>query len=882
MSRLLAAILVALLPVGSAIGAACQSNANGNWNAAGTWNSCNGTTPQPTDTVLIRGGNTVTMNTIATVASLQVGSTTGNNTSTLQFAAGSQLTVNGTVILSGNNGNRGGVTNMTAGGTLIVNASPAFDLGSGTVSWVPGAGTVILTATNALPYSAGVFDSFNHLSIASGITTLGGNTTITGNLTVDGVLDGTFAINLTGNGTTIGGTGAITNTGTVTITNNKTVLGTASLSIAAPVTVSTGTTTNNGSLCLGLSGGVCPSVTGDTLTVTGTFANAGTLTTSSAISVGGSFSNTGTVTSSDTATGVAGAGSFTNGANSTLNIEGPLSVTTFTATAAGNTVNYTGSAAQSVRATSYFNLTLSGSRAGSVTLPNGGTVNVAGTFNPSATFSSGGYVIAGNTINFNGTGAQSIPAFNYSSLTISGARTTNSVTLAGSGTIGIAGVFSTTATFTTGGYVITGSTVDFNGVGAQTVPAFSYNNLTLSGARTINALTLANGGTINVAGVFSPTATFSTGGYVVTNNTVNFNGSGAQTIPAFNFNSLTISGARTTNSVTLVSGGTIGVAAAFSATATFTTGGYVITGNTVNFNGTGAQTVTAFNYNNLTISGARAANNVTLANGGTVGIAGTFAPSATFTTGGYVVTNNTVEYNGAAAQTLNAFSFAGLRINNSNGLTLSAGNATVSGTLTLTSGVVTTGANTVITTASCAAPSVSRTSGHIAGRLQKTIPTGSTSCTCELGGATAAVYTPVVSSYSTVTTGGNVLASVTGSDHASLSGSGIDNTKSVNRYWTLATPVTGALPSAAAGNTYSVVFTFVAGDLDAGAATGSFVIKRYSASTWSSVTVGSKTATSTQGTGLLLASGYGDFALGEAANSNFAREKQFIYSRELY
>jgi hypothetical protein len=417
------------------------------------------------------------------------------------------------------------------------------------------------------------------------------------------------------------------------------------------------------------------------------------------------------------------------------------------------------------------------------------------------------------------------------------------------------------------------------------VPAFNYNNLTLSGIRTgANNVSLVNGGTVGVAGTFSPIATFGTGGYVVTGNTVNYNGTGAQTITAFNYNSLTISGARTTNSVTLPSGATVGVAGTFSPAATFTTGGYAIAGSIVNYNGTGAQTVAAFNYNHLTLSGARTgANNVTLVNGGTVGIAGTFSPIATFGTGGYVVTGNTVEYNGSAAQTLNVFSFANLKVNNASGLTLSAGNATVSATLTFTSGVVTTtGTNTVITTASCATPSVLRVSGHISGRLQKAIPTGNSSCVFELGGSSAATYTPVTTTYSNIVIAGNILGSVTSADHPSLSGSGIDTAKSVNRYWGLGSPVTLPLPSAPAGNTYSAVFTFVAGDLDAGAATGAFLIRRYSGGTWSTVTAGTRTGTTTQGTGLLLTTGYGDFALGEAANTNFGRERQFIYSREQY
>ena len=96
-------------------------------------------------------------------------------------------------------------------------------------------------------------------------------------------------------------------------------------------------------------------------------------------------------------------------------------------------------------------------------------------------------------------------------------------------------------------------------------------------------MTLVNGGTIGVAGNFSPTATFAGGNYVVTNNTVDFNGTGAQSVGApFNFNNLTISGNKGGFAITLASG-TIGIAGTFSPAATNNT--YVTTGNTVNFNG---------------------------------------------------------------------------------------------------------------------------------------------------------------------------------------------------------------------------------------------------------------------------------------------------------
>ena len=389
---------------------------------------------------------------------------------------------------------------------------------------------------------------------------------------------------------------------------------------------------------------------------------------------------------------------------------------------AGSTVNFDG-ASQSVPAFNYNNLTISGS--GTTTLASSGTIGVAGTFTPGG----GAFTNTGSTVNFNGAN-QTVPAFNYNNLTVSGSGTT---TLASSGTIGVAG------TFTPGGgaFTITGSTVNFDGTGAQTVPAFNYNNLTSSSS---GARTLASSGTIGVAGTFTP----GTNTYTSTGSTVNFDGSTAQTVPVatsnLNFNNLelnntsgaTLNAAITTTNVTgnvqvqsgtlnnggfaiagnatmtfsvaanptfilsgttsafptgfgtvtldpastvnytgsgtqtiaaqsygnltssntariLASSGTIGIAGTF----TPGTAAYTSTGSTVNFDGTTAQTVPepSGGYNNLTISGAyTGTNSVTLVNGGTIGVAGTFSATATFTTGGYVITGNTVNFDGTGAQ----------------------------------------------------------------------------------------------------------------------------------------------------------------------------------------------------------------------------------------
>jgi hypothetical protein len=348
------------------------------------------------------------------------------------------------------------------------------------------------------------------------------------------------------------------------------------------------------------------------------------------------------------------AGARTLASSGTVGVAGTFTPGANSYTVTGSTVDYNGSGAQSLPSgfTSYNNLTVSGARGGaSVTLP-AVSVGVAGAFTPSATAVS--YVKTGNTLDFNGAGAQTVPAFAYNNLTSSnaGART-----LASSGTVGVAGTFTPGAN----SYTVTGSTVDFNGAGAQTVPAFAYNNLTSSNA---GARTLASSGTVGVAGTFTPGAN----AYTVTGSTVDVNGAGAQTVSAFAYNNLTSSNA---GARTLASSGTVGVAGTFTPGAN----SYTVTGSTVAFNGAGAQTIPAFGYNNLTSSNA---GGRTLASSGTVGVAGTFTPGAN----SYTVTGSTVEYNGSSAQILPAAftTYDNLTINNPAGATGFAG-LTVQGTL---------------------------------------------------------------------------------------------------------------------------------------------------------------------------------------------------------
>jgi hypothetical protein len=319
-------------------------------------------------------------------------------------------------------------------------------------------------------------------------------------------------------------------------------------------------------------------------------------------------------------------------------------------TITGNTFDFNGVGTQTVALFNYNNLTISGNRGlAIVTLP-AGTIAVAGTFNPSAT--NVVYSKTGNLFDFNGAGAQSVAAFNYNDLTISGNRGGGAITLA-SGNIGVAGIFNPSATNNT--YTTTGNTMIFNGTALQSVPAFAFNGLTLNNAAGANlggavavnaALTLTSGALGVGTNTLTLNAAVSTGGGTLTSSatgTVNYNqgSNGQATVLAANYGNLTFSNFNKT----LASSGTIGIASVFTpGTAT----GHTVTGSTINFSGAGSQNIPGFTYNNLTSSGAGVARILDPVN--TIKIAGVFTPGTDI----YTITGSTIEYNGSASQTLPA------------------------------------------------------------------------------------------------------------------------------------------------------------------------------------------------------------------------------------
>lgn len=593
-----------------------RSAATGSWATNTTWQmSANGggtwaaATRVPgslaNDTVLVQNAHTITLNTSPAnpLATLTIGTgtsgilTIGNNTTVRT------ISVNGDITVSA--GGRVQIPNSTVthqlniGGNLIVNG--IFDLardanslcnatfngaGSQTIS---GTGTttefntITVSAVNVvlarnlsvvgnMALTAGIFDLNNftaNRTVAGGSATVGANTTLR--------IAGTNSLPINYTTFTIDASSTVEYYGTAQ-TINAVTYGNLIITGSGTKSTPTGTTTTivTGDFTLGI-GNVYEQAVGavSTITMNGTTnTNDGTL---------GSISNPfNTITvgndagdvlvnnnSINVSTDLSGTGTLTQGTNSTLNIGGTSTIAVLNATATGNTIEYDGTGAQTIRAVNYYNLTISGARTiNNVTLSNTGVIGIAGTFSASASFTSGEYIMTGSTINFNGSGMQTVPSFRYHHLQTStgGTKTAGgNLQIYGTLTIGMSSSFDAASTIDTiygdwinnGTFFTSGSIIVFAG----STPA------AISGVTTFTTL-VANKSAQNTSITLNDNV--SAGTLVMTTGTINTG-----------LNSITMTSARTGNGIIF---GTITRTHTFSANASYEFEGPY---NTINFDNTG-------------------------------------------------------------------------------------------------------------------------------------------------------------------------------------------------------------------------------------------------------------------------------------------------------
>ncbi len=372
----------------------------------------------------------------------------------------------------------------------------------------------------------------------------GGWTATTSAMAIDGVLTitagnyDTGAVNNTVTGaTSVTGTLTISSTtGTKTFTGNVTINSSGTWNETAAEDIEfAGDLTNNQTFTAstgvhtfsGTSKALAGTLSIPNTTVTGTLTNNGTLTVSTALS---------------------GSGTLTQGASDTLNIGGTSGITTLTATASGNTVNYTSTGAgQTVKATTYHHLGID--KSGQTATLGGNT-----TLNGDLTITAGTLQLS--TLDFTVTGASSITG------TLNDNSATGTNLFIGAVTVNNGGTWTTTndPAFTFRGGLTVNSTSTFtSGSGTYT---FNTNAQTVAGTQTYTITNVQND------------VTSSTG--------------------------LTFSGSTAT--VTTLTQGTNAILTFSGAMPTITTLTATTSGNTVRYTSTsGAQTVKATTYVNVEI-----------------------------------------------------------------------------------------------------------------------------------------------------------------------------------------------------------------------------------------------------------------------------------------
>ncbi|MBA3971202.1 MAG: hypothetical protein H0X46_03510, partial [Bacteroidetes bacterium] len=422
-------------------------------------------------------------------------------------------------------------------------------------------------------------------------------------------------------------------------------------------------------------------------------------------------------------------------------------------------VEYNSASAQTIVYGSYVNLNATN---GDRTLSASDTVHISGSYTTGA----GAYTVAGSSVDFNGS-TQNIPAFTFynlkaggsgnktatgalvvnGGLTVASGRMLNMATYALSGTISSnagGGILQTSNNSSTP--IPSGLTwnieVQYALDGAQSIVSGTYSNLlsgggisiptkAATGNITVNGLlTIGSNGTFNLS-TYLLSGSLTTSGIVATLTTQNttstpipagktwafsvkYNSASSQTIVNGNYAALDATG----GDRVLSPAGNIGVAGTFAPGA----GTFIVTGSTLDFNGTSTQTIPVFTYDNLIISGAHTSNNVTLPSG-IIAVNGNLTFNQTFAGGAFSTAGNTIllgsgsnQYiNGSASGTLGK-----LTVNKSAGKVLLTTPVTVEKQLILTEGIVGASATNFITLTSTADTILGGSdSSYVSGPLKK-------------------------------------------------------------------------------------------------------------------------------------------------------------------
>jgi hypothetical protein len=508
-----------------------RSLTSGNWSSTTTWEESYDnaiwvsatTVPTSADQlVIIQTGHTVTLTAAASASSLTINGILDLSTFVLTGTGTMTVSSTGTILVGGatnfptgfttttlssgstvNYDNAGNQTisnqsysNLTLSGgglkteaTATVNGTLSME-GTATISAVPTYGAAATlqyntaTAQNTGPEWPAAFTA---ATLTGGVVVK--NTGIITLLTANKLLGAGMPLNINANATL--NTAAFS----LSVANNFHVDGTLSSTSTGAITLNT----TAGAIIDGI--GLITNPNTFTITAAKTIASTANLTFSGTIAMTGAITvtNNGIVTTAAAGgiTGSLASSTWSNAAStSVLNVGGPLLATgTLTATATGNTVNYTGGA-QNVKTTTYANLILSGS--GTKTFANittvSGNLSISGTKANLGTFTS-----SSATLSLGGSGA--INGSWGSSASLATHKNDTYFDVAASGIIN-----TTTNTCTPPTVSITGSSSICVG-GTSTLSPTTGGTWVSSNT---GLATVTNGGVVTGVAAGSPTFTFTT------------------------------------------------------------------------------------------------------------------------------------------------------------------------------------------------------------------------------------------------------------------------------------------------------------------------------------------------------------------------------------
>ncbi len=613
-------------------------NIGGNISGTGTFNMTgSGTTKAVDVTFNNASSSTITAGTLS-FNSVTLNKSTGISMSASASIANTLTLTNGTLTVGANTLTIAGLPTVSTGiidatnssaTVVFTNTSSAVSLPSATCFngninsiTLNGSGGITLNAALTIPknltLTSGTFDvsasnfdlniGGNYANNGGTFTARSGTVTFNGTTQTIGGTATTSFYNLSTSGSSSATTGFA-----LTVTNNLVVGEGTTLSLAGFTFSVGGTTSIGNALGSGTTGSLIFTSGTSSKTFTGlvtvyaggTFSTANQTTT---VNFAGGITNNGTFNSSSISSGtfnftanqdMRGAGTLaTTIYFNTTNLSTGVTINNYTSFSSGAGLSAGGAGCswvQQVNSTFYY---------GSTTLPTSNFTFVASTNTP-------------NTVNYNRNNNQTVLATDYSNLTLStGPTKTLSANLVVLGNLFIdnGATLNTTSAYTVS---VTGTTT----VGGGTSGTFTV--ATSSGTNSFTGLvTVANGGTWNNSSGNFP-ITFQGG---ISNSGTFTAGSGVHT---FSTNAQALSGTLslpsvTVTAITLTNNGNLTITTALAGTGTFTQGNNstvnlgmsglpgitamtaTATGNTVNYNRSGTQTIFGCNYVNLTLSGTSA------------------------------------------------------------------------------------------------------------------------------------------------------------------------------------------------------------------------------------------------------------------------------------